>query len=126
MPPGGRRGKRLRAAVLAARSPETFRGSARVPGTCPADNVHWVVPEAGEGAREFRLRVNPRIWAGPAAAQVVRLYLRHRGGMAPGPLPEAGGVNDQPAWLMDAFGMLAGIEAAWDRAERAARAGEGG
>lgn len=48
---------------------------------------------------------------------VVRLYYRGKGGMAPGPLPDGGGVNDQAAWLLAAFGMLGAFEEAWDEAK---------
>jgi hypothetical protein len=42
----------------------------------------------------------------------VRLTWRHRGGMAPGPLPDAGGINDQAAWLIEAMTLLGSVEAA--------------
>lgn len=37
------------------------------------------------------------------------------GGMAPGPLPFAGGVADQPACVLDAFDIIAGAMAALKR-----------
>lgn len=62
-------------------------------------------------------RGNPARAAPPGAMHAIRLYYRQKGGMAPGPLPDAGGVNDQAAWLLSAFGMLAGWEEAWDEAK---------
>ncbi len=64
----------------------------------------------------MRWRGNPRLAVPPAAMHAVRLYYRNKGGMAPGPLPDAGGVNDQAAWLMTAFGVLAAVEAEWEEA----------
>ncbi len=61
-------------------------------------------------------RCNPRLVLPPAALHAVRLYARHRGGMAPGPLPDAGGINDQAAWLMEAFGVLGAAEEAAEKA----------
>lgn len=63
-------------------------------------------------------RGNPARAVPPGAQHVVRLFYRHRGGMAPGPMPEAGGVNDQPAWILEAFRTLAAAEAAWDAAKQ--------
>lgn len=62
-------------------------------------------------------RGNPAKAVAPAAMHVVRLYYRGKGGMAPGPLPDGGGVNDQAAWLLAAFGMLGAFEEAWDEAK---------
>lgn len=97
-----------------SRDPKPFRGGARD----PAGGL-WVIPAVGEDADEMHWRVNPRIACPPGAFHAVRLWDRSRGGMAPGPLPEAGGVNDQPAWLMAAFGVLAGVD-------DASQAGKGG
>lgn len=36
--------------------------------------------------------------------------------------PDAGGVADQAAWVVDAFGLLTGTAATWDEAERKRRA----
>lgn len=33
--------------------------------------------------------------------------------------PDPGGLNDQAAWVFEAFGLLAGLEAAFDRTEKA-------
>ena len=38
-----------------------------------------------------------------------------RGGMGYALLPDAGGVNDQAAWLLDAFAHLGALEAEADR-----------
>lgn len=95
------------------RDPAPFRGGWRD----PAGGL-WVIPAAGEDAPEMLWRGNPARAVPPGALHVVRLYCRSQGGMAPGPLPEAGGVNDQPAWLMAAFGLLAAYEAAWEERPR--------
>ena len=42
---------------------------------------------------EMLWRGNPARACPPGAMQVVRLFYRHRGGMGPGPLPEAGGAQ---------------------------------
>jgi hypothetical protein len=41
---------------------------------------------------------------------VVRLWRLFQGGFGAGYLPDAGGVNDQSAWLMDAFSLLTSFE----------------
>lgn len=59
-----------------------------------------------------RWPANPRHLIPTAFFHVVRLWLRCRaesGGLSS--LPEPGGVNDQPAWLMAAFDTLAAAEA---------------
>jgi hypothetical protein len=94
------------------RAPEEFRGGWREP-----TGGLWVIPDAGEDAPEMLWRGNPARACPPGSMQVVRLFYRHRGGMAPGPLPEAGGVNDQPAWLLTAFGLLAGWDEVWEAAK---------
>lgn len=42
---------------------------------------------------------------------LVNLYHAYRGGMSPGPLPFSGGSAEQPACVMDAFGIIADAEA---------------
>ncbi|WP_338661777.1 hypothetical protein VQH23_16270 [Pararoseomonas sp. SCSIO 73927] len=64
----------------------------------------WIV-----GATERRR--NPRLTLPAVYNHVVRLWARCRGGMGAGLLPEAGGVNDQPNWLMKAFALLDGADA---------------
>ena len=62
------------------------------------------------GERPWRL--NPRHSIPAAAFHIVRLWLRTRGGMGGvGPLPEPGGINQQPAWLMGAFAILSSKQA---------------
>lgn len=97
------------------RDPAAFLGGWRDPG-----GGLWIIPAAGEDAPEMLWRGNPARAVPPGALHVVKLWFRSRGGMAPGPFPEAGGTNDQPAWLLTAFGMLA----AWDEALEAAKAGD--
>ena len=53
---------------------------------------------------------------------LVRLWAACRSGMGGyGSWPDAGGVADQPAWVLDAFAVLSAAEAAMDRAERQRR-----
>ena len=73
-----------------------------------------MIQATGEDEPEMRWRGNPAKAVPPAALHVVRLYYRAKGGMAPGPFPDPGGVNQQAAWLLSAFGLLAGFEEAWD------------
>lgn len=55
---------------------------------------------------------NPRSMVPAGLWDVIRTWMRCRGGeFGGGLLPDGGGVNDQAAWLMDAFDMLAGAEA---------------
>jgi hypothetical protein len=67
---------------------------------------------------------NPRHLLPAAWSRVVALFRLSQGGMARGWLPEAGGVNAQPAWLMDAFAVLAAEEARLEK--RSAAKKEGG
>ena len=52
----------------------------------------------------------PGVWL-----RVVALWRQSQGGMARGWLPEAGGVNAQPAWLMEAFAILSAEDARLDK-----------
>ncbi len=66
---------------------------------------------------------NPRHLVPRAVFHVARLWSRCRSGMGGfAALPEAGGINDQPAWLMAAFGVLDGAE----EKLREAESGKGG
>lgn len=63
-----------------------------------------------------RWRINPRVCLPAVYFHVVRLWFRCRGGMGGlAHLPERGGLNDQPAWLMEAFNHLANTEAELER-----------
>lgn len=62
---------------------------------------------------------NPRLLLPRPWFMAVSLWRQSQGGMGRGWLPGAGGVNDQPAWLLDAFAVLAAEEARIDKAERA-------
>ena len=65
----------------------------------------WIV-----GATQRRR--NPRLTIPPVYTHVVRLWSQSRGGMGgTGLLPEAGGLNQQPAWLMRAFSLLSSADA---------------
>lgn len=58
----------------------------------------------------------PRCWS-----MVVGMWRLSEGGMARGWLPASGGVADQPAWLMDAFLLLASEQARLDKQKRGER-----
>ena len=61
---------------------------------------------------------NPRHLLPAAWFRVVALWRQSQGGMGRGWLPQAGGINDQPAWLLDAFGILAAEEHRMDDARK--------
>jgi hypothetical protein len=82
-----------------ARSPKAFTGGLR-----HVSGGDWIV-----GATERRR--NPRLAIPQVYHHVVRLWSRCRGGMGAGILPEPGGLNQQPAWLVRAFGILDGADA---------------
>ncbi len=63
------------------------------------------------------MQVTPPEWL-----EVVRLWRLCRGSMGYGLLPDGGGVNDQAAWLLDAFALLSSLDAAADSAARKALA----
>lgn len=56
-------------------------------------------------------RTNPRDLVPPWAMSVVHLWAACRGEYGLAYLPDAGGMNDQPAWTMDAFSVCAGADA---------------
>ena len=61
---------------------------------------------------------NPR-WLLPEAwVHVVRLWHHSRGGMGRGWLPHSGGTNDQPCWIINAFGVLNAEQARLDELRR--------
>jgi hypothetical protein len=65
---------------------------------------------------------NPRLTVPAAWHDVVRLWAACRdpeGGIAH--WPDAGGVGDQAAWVVDAFGMLASLHAIMNEAEQKLR-----
>lgn len=55
-------------------------------------------------------RILPAPWL-----RAVTLWRQSQGGMARGWLAEPGGINAQPAWLVDAFGILAAEEHRMDK-----------
>lgn len=89
------------------RAPDAFGGGLR-----PDDGGDWIC-----AGTEWRR--NPRIVIPPVYRHVVGLWARCRSEMGAGHLPEAGGVNDQPAWLMRAFGLLDAAEAEFGKREGA-------
>ena len=58
------------------------------------------------------LRVHPLEILEPEDLGLADLWRVHRGGMAPGPLPFAGGLADQPACVMESFAVMSAAEAA--------------
>jgi hypothetical protein len=62
---------------------------------------------------------NPRLVIAEPWHAFVRLWAACRGGMGGiAHWPDAGGVNDQAAWVVDAFTALGGIDAALDEVRR--------
>lgn len=99
------------------RSPEAFAFGLRPP------EGGWI--EAGElGGHPVRWWSNPRHILAPAWRRVVELWGRSRGGMGVGWLPEPGGVNAQPAWLLGAFAILGAEDARLEKLRTAAAAPE--
>lgn len=95
--------------------PKAYAGGAR-----PLEGGEWEV--AGE-----RWRLNPRAVLPPAYFHVVRLWMRSRSGFGGfAALPEAGGLNNQPAWLLEAFNVLANAEADAERRAKAERPADNG
>ena len=72
--------------------------------------------------REVLWLRSPRALLPSAWGRVVAAFYLSRGGMGRGWLPEAGGINDQPAWIIEAFAILAGEEARIERMREATRA----
>lgn len=63
---------------------------------------------------------NPALTAPFAARSFVGLWGACRGGMGGyAHWPDAGGVGDQAAQVIDAFNLLAAVNGAWDEADRA-------
>ena len=69
-------------------------------------------PEGGKwkaGGREWD--INPRFVIPPAYFHVLRLWRRCQSGMGGfAQLPEPGGINAQPAWLIGAFEVLGRLD----------------
>lgn len=71
------------------------------------------------------LKVHPMHLVDDDDLLILEMYRAYRGGMgATGPLPEAGGYSDQPAYLMAAFAILAAADAAF-RKKRERSSGKG-
>ena len=85
--------------AVAAR-PGHFEGGAEA-----ADGSAWEL--FGE-----RHETNPKLLLGQDEAEMVRLWRMTRGGdFGQGPMPEAGGVMDQAAIMLDAFAVMSAAEA---------------
>jgi hypothetical protein len=92
--------KKRRGALAIAREPSAYDGGLR-----PAEGGDWLVGgDAWPG--------NPRLVITEPWQAFVRLWAACRGGMGGiAHWPDAGGVNDQAAWVVDGFAVLAGAEA---------------
>ena len=78
----------------------------------PAEGGDWLV--IGEAWAE-----NPRLVIAEPWHGFVRLWAACRGGMGGiAHWPDAGGVNDQAAWVVDGFAVLAGAEAVMEGERR--------
>ena len=78
----------------------------------PPPGLKWLI--AGEEWAE-----NPRFVLPAAWPEFVRLWAACRAGMGGvATWPDAGGLNDQAAWIVDAFARLANIDAALDKEAR--------
>lgn len=87
------------AAVAALVEPDAFAGDAP-----PDGGQGWII-----GDEEFA--DNPAAGVTAEHQHVAALWQAWRGGeFGGGPLPDPGGVNDQAAWLFDAFAVM---ERAW-------------
>lgn len=65
---------------------------------------------------------NPALVVPLAFRRVVTVWSMCRAGMGGYACwPDAGGLNDQSAWLMDAFSVLAAAQSEWEEAERRRR-----
>ncbi|RVT97897.1 hypothetical protein EOD42_08895 [Rhodovarius crocodyli] len=66
--------------------------------------------------------MNPRLTIPDDWHELVRLWCRCRGDMGGlAHLPDPGGINDQSAWLIDAFGQIGGAWATQEDQERPSR-----
>jgi hypothetical protein len=64
---------------------------------------------------------NPRLTIGPEWHEFVRLWAACRGEAGTAHWPDAGGVADQAAWVVDAFATLTSIDADMREADRKLR-----
>lgn len=69
-------------------------------------------------AGEVKWWRNPRHLLPPAWLHVAQQFFLSRGGMGRGWLPEPGGINAQPAWLVAALGILGAEQARLDDLRR--------
>ena len=108
----GGAGKKLRGALALAREPDAYAG-----GLTPEDGGAWLVGDEAWGE-------NPAWVVDQASRSFVRLWTACRSGMGGySHWPDAGGVADQAAWVVDGFGVLTGTSARWDDATRKRHSG---
>ena len=65
---------------------------------------------------------NPRLSIPTEWHDLIRLWAACRGEDGIAHWPDAGGLNDQAAWIVDAFSILSGLSARWDAEARKAQA----
>jgi hypothetical protein len=79
-----------------------------------------LIPELGGnwlvGGQEWA--ENPRIIVQAGWHEFVRLWGTCRGDAGIAHWPDAGGIGDQAAWVIDAFGLLESLNAEMSKAER--------
>ena len=85
-------------------------------GLRPAEGG-WIICGEWRGVAVLWWR-NPRHLLPRPWLHLVGLWRLSQGGMGRGWLPGAGGVNDQPAWLLEAFNILSAEDARIDKMER--------
>ncbi|MCC7282773.1 MAG: hypothetical protein IT556_10345 [Acetobacteraceae bacterium] len=81
----------------------------------PEDGSDWLVggePWPGD---------NPLLTVPPAWHDFARLWAACRGEAGIAHWPDAGGLNDQAAWIVEGFSLLSSMAAQWDEAARKAR-----
>ena len=61
---------------------------------------------------------NPRLVVPPEWGDLVQMWHACRGESGIAHWPDAGGLGDQAAWIVDAFQALSNIDAKWRAAER--------
>ena len=74
----------------------------------------WIRVGEWRGREILWLR-NPKHLLPRAWMLAVVAWRQSQGGMGRGWLPDAGGLNDQSAWLMEAFGVLSAEESRIDK-----------
>jgi hypothetical protein len=89
----------LTLAVAVSLHPDWYSGGERSPDGSP-----WEI-------LGVRYDTNPRLQLKPEDGDMIRLWRLYQGGMnGVGHLPDGGGTLDQPALMLDAFGLMTVVE----------------